>query len=338
MLIFSDYNRYYFTGLNSSAGVLAVTPKKAVLFIDFRYIEKAKQIVNTAEVVLSANVYTQIYEFLKSQNCKQLFLETKTLSLSTFSALNEKLSGINISNESKIQTAIDNMRAVKDLKEIECIKSACALSDETFKYILPRIKIGKTEKEIALEMEFYMRKKGSEGIAFPFIVVSGENSSLPHGVPTDRKLQKGDFVTMDFGAMVNGYCADMTRTVALGQVSQEQKLVYNTVLKAQSMALDKIKAGAVCKDIDAIARDFINKSGFENCFGHGLGHSLGIEIHENPACNTRDTSKLQEGNIMTVEPGIYLENKFGVRIEDTVLVTKDGYENFIKSPKELIIL
>ncbi len=212
------------------------------------------------------------------------------------------------------------------------------MSDETFQYILPRIEIGRSEKELALEMEFYIRKNGSDGIAFDFIVVSGENSSLPHGVPTDRKFQKGDFVTMDFGARVNGYCADMTRTVALGEVTDEQKSVYNTVLKAQEMALNKIKEGAVCKDIDAIAREFINKSGFENCFGHGLGHSLGIEIHESPACNTRDMTKLQVGNIMTVEPGIYLENKFGVRIEDTVLVTDNGYENFIKSPKELTIL
>jgi Xaa-Pro aminopeptidase len=161
---------------------------------------------------------------------------------------------------------------------------------------------------------------------------------LPHGVPTDKKLENGDFLTMDFGARVNGYCSDMTRTVAIGGVSEKQKLVYDTVLKAQSLAFEGIKAGAVCKEIDALARDYIYGNGFEGSFGHGLGHSLGLDIHENPAFNTRDLTLLESGMIMTVEPGIYLENEFGVRIEDMVYITSKGAENLTKSDKSLIII
>ena len=183
-----------------------------------------------------------------------------------------------------------------------------------------------------------MRKEGSDGIAFDTIVVSGKNSSLPHGVPTDKAIENGDFVTMDFGARVMGYCSDMTRTVAVGKISEKQNFVYNTVLNAQLKALTAVKEGEKCQNIDKIARDIINNAGFEGCFGHGLGHSLGLDIHEAPACNTRDTSVLQADMLMTVEPGIYLENKFGVRIEDLVVVTADSHINLTKSPKNLIVL
>ena len=183
-----------------------------------------------------------------------------------------------------------------------------------------------------------MRKNGSEGIAFDTIAISGKNTSLPHGVPTDKKIEKGDFFTMDFGAVSGGYCSDMTRTVAVGCVSERQKFVYDTVLNAQTESLKIIKEGAVCKDIDAVARNLIYNNGFEGCFGHGLGHSVGLEIHESPAFNTRDETVLKSGTVITVEPGIYLENEFGVRIEDMVLVTENGIINLTESPKELIIL
>jgi Xaa-Pro aminopeptidase len=189
-----------------------------------------------------------------------------------------------------------------------------------------------------LDMEFFMRKQGSEGVSFDFIVVSGKNSSLPHGVPTNKLIENGDFITMDFGAVVNGYRSDMTRTVAVGSVNDEQKRVYDTVLMAQKEALKAIAPEKVCKDIDAVARNIINNAGYEGCFGHGLGHSVGIEIHENPAFNTRCETVLQSGMIMTVEPGIYIENKFGVRIEDMVCVTEDGCVNLTKSTKDLIVL
>lgn len=189
-----------------------------------------------------------------------------------------------------------------------------------------------------LDMEFFMRAHGSEGVSFDFIVVSGKNSSLPHGVPTDKKIEKGDFVTMDFGAVVNGYHSDMTRTVAVCNVSDEQLNVYNTVLKAQEAAILKIKSGMICSDIDKVARDIINTAGYEGCFGHSLGHSVGVEIHELPVLSPSCDKPLTAGNIVTVEPGIYIENKFGVRIEDMVCVTDDGCENLTHSPKNLIII
>ena len=218
------------------------------------------------------------------------------------------------------------------------MQKAQEITDATFSYIINNIKAGRTEREVMLDMEFFMRKQACDGVAFDFVVVSGKNSSLPHGVPTDKVIENGDFVTMDFGATVGGYRSDMTRTVAVGFVTDEQRKVYDTVLKAQLAALPAIHAGVVCKDIDKIARDIIYSAGYEGAFGHGLGHSVGIEIHENPAFNTRCETILKSGTVMTVEPGIYLENKFGVRIEDMVYVTDDGCINLTKSDKNLIIL
>ena len=212
------------------------------------------------------------------------------------------------------------------------------MTDETFSYILPLIQPGKSERELMLEMEFYLRRLGSEGVSFDLIVVSGKNSSLPHGVPTDKKIEVGDFITMDFGAVYNGYRSDMTRTVAVGAVSEEQKHVYNTVLEAQRLALKAIRPGVPCNEIDRIAREHIYNAGFEGCFGHGLGHSVGIEIHEFPAFSPRCETILQPGMVITVEPGIYLEGKFGVRIEDMIYVTEDGCLNLTKSDKSLITL
>ena len=337
-LLFEGANRRYFTNFNSSAGVVIITAKKAVFMVDFRYIENAKKHVKSMDVMLFTDLVQQIAEFLKEEKIKEVFLETDSIDLALYSKLKANLQDITVSADGKIQTAIDKLRAIKDDAEVGYIKAAQEITDKTFSYILNHIAVGKTEKEIALEMEFFARKNGSDGIAFDFIVVSGKNSSLPHGVPGDKKLEKGDFLTMDFGARVNGYCSDMTRTVAIGEVSDHQKRVYETVLTAQGMSANAVKAGAVCKDIDAIAREYIYENGYEGCFGHGLGHSLGLDIHENPAFNTRDNTVLESGMVMTVEPGIYLENEFGVRIEDMVLVTENGFENLTNSPKELIIL
>lgn len=337
-IVFEESNRFYFTGFPSSAGVLAVTEEKAFFLIDFRYFEKAKSVVKTAEVILCISLYGQLKEILEKEDVKTVLLENDTVELSTFLKLKDTLPMVEVSTDDRIQKAIIDLRAVKSAEEIDCIKSAQKVTDKAFSYILDRIAPGKTEREIALDLEFFARKEAGGGVAFDFIVVSGKNSSLPHGVPTDKPIEKGDFLTMDFGVKCEGYCSDMTRTIAVGSVSDRQQEVYNTVLNAQLLALQEIKAGKVCKQIDAVARDYINAHGFENCFGHGLGHSLGIDVHESPAFNTRDERALKVGNVMTVEPGIYLENEFGVRIEDMVVVTEDGCENLTHSSKELIIL
>ena len=338
LLVMSGANRLYFTGFHSSAGMVLITKNGGNFYIDFRYFEKAKQTVNSCDVILSQRTFSEMLDLLKKQGIDTLFVETTTVSISQFKEIEEMLGGIKISKSDKFDNIIEEMRSIKTVAEVELIKKAQKLTDDTFEYILDRIKAGRSEKDVMLDMEFYMRSKGSEGVSFDFIVVSGKNSSLPHGVPTDKLIENGDFLTMDFGAIVSGYHSDMTRTVAVGNVNDEQIKVYDTVLKAQNEALKAIKPGVICKDIDKVARDIIYGAGYEGCFGHGLGHSVGIEIHENPNFNTRCDKILKQGTIMTVEPGIYLENKFGVRIEDMVYVTTDGIENLTKSKKELITL
>ena len=338
MLITSAPNRFYFTGFESSAGIIFVTRDTATFLIDFRYVEKAKSVVTSCDVVLSTRSADEIKDLADKHGISRLFVETYALSVHAREEYAALMPNVEVSTDDKMDKLIEDIRAVKTDAEIESLKRAQALTDETFTYILDRIAAGRSERDVMLDMEFYMRKRGSEGVSFDFIVVSGKNSSLPHGVPTDKLIENGDFLTMDFGALVDGYHADMTRTVAVGNVSDEQRLVYDTVLKAQLAAIDAVKAGVVCKDVDKIARDLIYGAGFEGCFGHGLGHSVGVEIHENPAFNTRCETVLKSGMVMTVEPGIYLENKFGVRIEDMVVATESGCINLTNSEKKLIVL
>lgn len=337
-LISSDADRLYYTGFHSSAGYVAVTRGKAVFLIDFRYFEKAKQTVDSCEVILLKNFSQQLGELFSSQKIKTVYLETDTVSLSAFSSLKKRLPDFAFSSDGKVQSLITKQRSIKSADEIALIKQAQKMTDETFSYILDNISAGRTEREVMLDMEFYMRRLGSEGVSFDFIVVSGKNSSMPHGVPTDKKIEKGDFITMDFGAVRGGYRSDMTRTVAVGKVSDKQKEVYGIVLKAQKAAIDFIRQGVICKEVDRTARNIISGAGYGDCFGHGLGHSVGIEIHENPACNTVCETVMEKGMIMTVEPGIYIENEFGVRIEDMVVVSENGCENLTASKKELIVL
>ncbi len=337
-LVEAPHNRFYFTGFQSTAGVVFIAKEAAVLLIDFRYFEAAKAVVSSCDVVLSERRDSEILELCEKYGVKKLYVEADEMSLVRHKKLSAALSGVEVLSEDKFDRITEDMRMIKTEKELSLMKEAQRITDETFSYILERIEAGRTEKEVMLDMEMFMRSRGSEGVAFDFIVVSGKNTSLPHGVPSDKVIEKGDFVTMDFGANVGGYLSDMTRTVALGSVSEEQRQVYDIVLRAQKAALDAVKAGLVCRDVDKIARDIINGEGYDGCFGHGLGHSVGIKIHENPRFNTTDTTILRPGMVMTVEPGIYIENRFGVRIEDYVYVTENGCINLTNSKKELIIL
>lgn len=337
-IIINNSNRLYFTGFSSSAGAVIITRETAYFLIDFRYFEKAKSTVTYINVILCNSLTEQLKEILETHEITDLLLETDSVNLDFYARLKEALPEINISSEDKLSKKISELRSIKSPEELKLIESAQNLTDDTFSYILNYIKEGKTEKEIMLLMEFYIRKKGSEGVSFDFIVVSGKNSSLPHGVPTEKPIKNGDFVTMDFGAIVSGYHSDMTRTVALGNVNNKQREVYNIVLEAQLKALENIKPKEKCCDIDKIARDIITDKGYGGCFGHGLGHSVGLNIHESPAFNTRDDTLLEKGMVITVEPGIYIENEFGVRIEDMVYITDTAYKNLTQSPKELLIL
>ena len=338
LLVSSGSNRFYLTGFESSAGKVLVTKEVAYFLIDFRYFEKAKSVVDSCKVVLSSRTIGEIDELLSKHGIKTCFIETASVSVGEYADLTKQLSNYEISNDNRFDVLLEDMRSVKSEKELELIKKAQVITDKTFSYIIDRIEPGRSEIDVMLDMEFYMRKLGSEGVSFDFIVVSGKNSSLPHGVPTSKPIDEGDFVTMDFGAVVDGYRSDMTRTVAVGNVTDEQLRVYETVLKAQIEAIKAVKSNVICKDIDKVARDIINGAGYEGCFGHGLGHSVGIEIHENPCFNTRCETVLKKGTVMTVEPGIYLENKFGVRIEDMVYVTESSCIDITGSDKKLIIL
>ncbi len=338
-LIIDDANRYYLSGIDTSdAGTLIVTRSKAYFIIDSRYIEFAKRYENDKlEVVLQKDLLSQLNDICFGKNIKKLGIEIQTVSVSMLKKLNDKLGNI-IDSDVDINRAVIDLRAIKNSYEIEKIKAAQKITDDAFEFILGRIGEGRSEKELALELEFYLRSNGARDAAFDIVFVGGKNSSLPHGVPGEHILKKGDFITVDFGADVDGYKSDMTRTVALGSVSNEQKKVYETVLLAQKTALSQIKAGRCCNEIDKVARDIISNAGYGECFGHALGHGVGLEIHEFPNFSPKCTTVLEEGMILTVEPGIYLPEKFGVRIEDMVLITENGIENLTKSDKSLIII
>lgn len=337
-LITSDEARQYVTGFKSSAGYLLITKNEGFLFIDSRYFEKAAATVKHLKVVLLKSLIEQIKEMADKQGIDCIYTETSDLSVFDYKVWSEKLSPLKISDQEKMDKFLTDLRQIKDESEIECIRAAQKITDRAFSHILDFIKTGKTEREIALELEIFMRKNGSEGVAFDTIAVSGRNSSLPHGVPTDKPINEGDFITMDFGAKIGGYCADMTRTVAVGFVTERQEEVYETVLEAQKKALFSIKDGIECAAVDAAARNVIRDKGYGEYFGHALGHSLGLLVHESPACSPKSKAVLKSGMFMTVEPGIYIPENFGVRIEDLCLVTDNGYENLTESEKELIIL
>ena len=316
-LITSDIGRRYVTNFKSSAGTVLLTNTGGFSFYDFRYFEKASASVKDLEVILAKKPTEQIKEKLLNLGIRQVFCETSSISLQEHKTLCEKLSPVEISLDSKMDKALLSLRKIKDKKETALIKSAQSITDKAFSHILNFIKEGKTEREIALELEFFMRREGSDGVAFDTIAVSGKNSSLPHGVPSNKQIEKGDFITLDFGACVDGYCSDMTRTVAVGQVSDEQKKVYETVLAAQLKGLSAAKAGAVCSKVDAAARKIIADNGYGEYFGHALGHSLGLEIHEAPSCSPSCDERLESGMLMTVEPGIYIPEKTKHRIKNT---------------------
>lgn len=337
-LVTAEPDCFYLSGMAGAEGWMLICSGQAYFFTDFRYIEKAKATVRGSLPVMWQAPLRDVAAMLKKHGIKRLYIQPSQISAAKCAACREAFAGVAVSEDAGMETRLAALRRVKNESEIEAIKKAQELTDDTFSYILPRIAVGRTEKEIMLEMEFYMRSAGAERVSFDFIVVSGKNSSLPHGVPTDKKIEKGDFLTMDFGAVWAGYHSDMTRTVAVGAADEEQRAVYQTVLTAQEKALEVIAPGVCCFDVDKAARDVISAAGYGECFGHGLGHGIGVEIHEAPNFNLRCRDPLAPGNIMSVEPGIYLENKWGVRIEDMIAVTNSGFENLTHSRKDLLIL
>ena len=237
-----------------------------------------------------------------------------------------------------MENAFEVLREVKEEQEISQIVAAQRIAEAALTRVLPSIRPGVAEKELAAELDYQMLKLGSTGVSFETILVSGAKSSLPHGKPGEKKIADGDFVTIDFGAMVGGYHSDMTRTFAVGHATEEMRTVYATVLEAQLAGIAALEAGVPGSTVDQAARDVIERAGYGKCFGHGLGHSLGLNIHENPRASRLYPEPFKTGNIITIEPGIYLPGKFGVRIEDMVYLGADGKRNLTEAPKNLTIL
>ena len=335
----SAANCRYLSGFASSAHTVFITKEETYFLTDFRYGEAARKKSKDCKVVTYQRLEKSMEEIIRRHELKNVLFEHQAMTLADadrFGKLCQEL-GVNAVWDSTLDNAINAIRSVKTPAEVEKIKAAQALTDAAFAHILPQLQVGKTERDIALEIEFFMRKNGADGVAFDLIVVSGANGSQCHGVPGEKTLEQGDFITMDTGALLDGYHSDMTRTVALGSVSEEQKKVYHTVLQAQIAAIQTIRAGIHCHVVDRAAREIIDQE-YPGTFGHTTGHSLGVEIHEWPYFGPACEAMTRPGMVMTVEPGIYLEGKFGVRIEDMVLITETGCENLTHSPKELIIV
>lgn len=337
-LIYSEHNRRYFNGFDSSDGILFVTHDKAYFLIDSRYVEAARAESHDCEVMLLENTAKQLSALASDCGIKTVGIEAYELPVATAAEFERFLPGVTIDKSNTLNDIVERLRMVKSPEEIAKMKKSQEITDAAFQNVLKIIKPGVTEHDIALEIEYYMKKHGASGPSFDLIAIAGENTSKPHGVPGNRTLHDGDFITMDIGSVFEGYCSDMTRTVALGHVNEEQRKVYSTVLKAQLETEKYIHAGVKCFDVDRVARDIIYSAGYKGCFGHGLGHSVGLQIHEKPFCSPHGIGTLEENMTMTVEPGIYLAGKFGVRIEDCTLVTKDGCKPFTNLSKELIVL
>ena len=330
-------HQFYLCGFDFTDGYLVVCRDAAYLFVDFRYIEAARAAICEEDfTIFDKTTLTFVHSTLQKLGIRKLGFEDRYLTVADLQHRKVALLGIELS---PIGGLIENMRLYKTEPEFAAIRKAQKITDEAFDHILGFITPERTETEIALELEFFMRRRGAVSTSFSTICVSGKKSSLPHGVPSDRKIERG-FLTMDFGCIFGGYCSDMTRTVSVGSVTDEERRVYETVLGAQQKALEFIDWHKSCFECDKVARDFINAAGYEGAFGHSLGHGVGLYIHESPRLSAGAPIKdlLENGHVVTCEPGIYLEGKFGVRIEDMVLIHDNAAENITKSPKELIIL
>jgi len=337
LLLTSPISRKYCAEFNVDEGVAIVTKKGCRYFTDSRYIETAVKNLKgfNVRMVSKENGYIkQLNEAISEFEVFTLGFEEDFLTVAEFRNYEAKLNAKLV----PCQQDINAFRVVKEEYELQRMRDAQAITDKTFSEVCKRIQVGMTEKELCAELIYCLYKNGAEGLSFAPIVVSGPNSSMPHGVPGERKLQNGDFITMDFGVVYKDYCSDMTRTVALGYATDEMKKVYETVLQAQLAGIAITKAGVTGQAIDGAARKVIADAGYGEYFGHGYGHCLGLQVHEAPNCNPSNDKSMPAGCVSSAEPGIYLPGKFGVRIEDCVVIKEDGVEILAHSPKELIVI
>lgn len=333
LLVTNLTNVRYLTGFSGSNGQVLVSRDNARFMTDGRYRARAKDLVKSAEVSIYLNRLTDVLEpLLKEWGITRLGVEGKTMTLAERDDLALRLEGVDLVTA---KGPIEDQRRIKEPAEVEALRAAIALGDDTYAHILDRLRPGTSEKEIALELEIHMRTNGADEVSFEPIVGSGPLSAHIHHTPSERRFEKGDFVLLDFGARVDGYCGDLTRTVVLGSPSEEQQRQYEAVLTANANALAAMKPDAECRAVDGVARRTVKEAGFDD-FGHGLGHGVGLEVHESPRFNRISEDILAPGMVMTNEPGLYLETAGGVRIEDCVLITETGAEVLTQAPKDTL--
>ena len=330
VLINSKANIFYYSGFTSEDCLLYISDSRRALLTDSRYTLQAKEETSGFEIISD-----NISDYLKSADEQCILFEEDYLTVGEKQRLCKKL---DTKEFVPFQESISKPRYIKDSGEIKKINAAEALGDAAFEHILKVIKPGISEKDVALELEYFMKKNGASALSFDTICASGVRSSMPHAAASDKIIKSGEFITLDFGCVLEGYCSDMTRTVVVGKATAAQREIYNLVLKAQKSAIDVLMPALPCAAADKAARDIIDSGGYGKNFGHSLGHSVGIEIHESPNLSPKSKDILSAGNVVTVEPGIYIENFGGVRIEDLVVITETGTENLTRSPKELLEL
>ena len=330
-VLISGYpNIFYYSGFTSEDAYLLISKDMRLIITDSRYTIQAKEQAKDFDVIDISEGWEKIFGNVHKE---KICFEEEKMTVGEYEKLKEAASGKVFF---KAQSMIDEPRRVKDETELGIIADAERIGDEAFSHILGFVRTGMTEREVALELETYMKKNGASDLSFTTIAASGARSAMPHGTATDKVIENGDFLTLDFGCVYKGYCSDMTRTVVIGKASARQREVYDIVLKAQERAINGIYMGIPCAEADAIARHVIEEAGYGKNFGHALGHSVGIEIHERPNFSPKSKDVLEEGNVLSVEPGIYIDGFGGVRIEDLIAVSGGEIKNFTHSPKELI--
>jgi Xaa-Pro aminopeptidase len=337
MLITSPENRRFASGFSSTEGVVLISKTEAFLFVDSRYFEAAEKAESGMTVLLinSENTYKKrIESALKDETYTSLGFEDASMSFADY----KKFSTMINLQFKPASTLLSELRRSKDEDEIKSLIAAQRIAERAYEDVITVIRAGVSELDIAAELTYRMLKYGGERMSFNPIVVTGANSSLPHGAPSSAKIKPGDFVTMDFGCVYMGYCSDMTRTVAVGHATDEMRKVYNIVLEAQTAGINAASAGVKGREIDGAARRLINDAGYGAYFGHSFGHGLGLDIHEEPSASPASETKMPVGAVISAEPGIYLPQKFGVRIEDVIIIRENGCENITFAKKELLII
>lgn len=335
LLVTSPFNLRYVSNFTGSTGLGVITHDKAYFVTDFRYTEQAAEQAEGYEIIQNTGpIFDEVKALVEKESISNLGFETNFMTFSNYELLNSLVE----CKLTPVSGLIEALREIKEESEIETIQEAIRITEYAFEEILHIIKPGVTEIEVANKLDFLMREKGASGVSFDTIVASGKRSAMPHGVASDKSIEQGDMITIDFGCYYNGYVSDMTRTFALGDPGEELKKIHQIVLDANLKVTDQIKAGITGKDLDAVARDYITEKGYGKAFGHSTGHGIGLEVHEGPGINFKNENALVSGNVITNEPGIYIPGLGGVRIEDDLVVTDTGSRNLMTVSKELIQL